>query len=120
MAGYITLAITVLAMFVEITPIKINPISWLIKIINKPVLDRIDHLEETVDKNDIDTVRSRILANEGLLRQGHHFKKHQYISLYKDIDKWNKYHEKYPDLNGLLKSAIEYIDECYKNEKFDD
>lgn len=131
MVGYITLAVTILMMFVEITPIKINPISWLIARLNKPTLDRIDNLESQTnkrldelekqgDERDIGNIRNRILANESLLRKGEHFKRYQYESLYKDIDRWNEYHRKYPDLNGLLKNAIKFIDECYENETFDE
>lgn len=126
MAGYITLAVTILMIFVEITPIKINPISWLISRLNKPTLDKIDEIEDKLnelekqgDERDIGNIRARILANESLLRKGEHFKRYQYESLYKDIDKWNEYHRKYPNLNGLLKNAIKYIDECYEDEAFD-
>lgn len=127
MVGYITLIASILMIFVEITPIKINPISCLISRLNKPTLDKIGEIEDKLhelekqgDERDIGNIRARILANESLLRKGEHFKRYQYESLYKDIDRWNWYHEKYKDLNGLLKSAIKYIDECYENEVFDE
>lgn len=120
MAEYVTLAIFVIGLFVEIAPVKINPISWLGKKLNKATLDKIEALERKVEDNDIDTVRNRILANESLIRKGEHLKRYQYISLMKDIDKWNAYHLIRPELNGLLKIAIQNIEEAYKNEKFDD
>lgn len=120
MEKYITLIIAILGIFVEIAPIKINPISWIGRLLNKSVNDKLEKLEHKVDDNDIDTVRNRILANEALIRKGEHLKRYQYISLFKDIDKWNAYHLIRPELNGLLKIAIQNIEEAYKNEKFED
>lgn len=120
MSEYITIGILIISIFVEIAPIKLNPISSLGKLLNKSVNDKLEKLEHKVDDNDIDAVRSRILANEALIRKGEHLKRYQYISLFKDIDKWNAYHLIRPELNGLLKMAIQNIEEAYKNEKFDD
>lgn len=119
MEGWTTVIIAGVMALIEITPVKINPISWLGKKLNKSTLDKLDSLERTVDMNDIDTVRQRILSYELLLRKGEHFTQYQYNCLFKDIDKWNKYHEKYPELNGIIKVAIENVYEHYKNEKFD-
>lgn len=119
MASYVTLGIIILMTVIEITPIKINPISWLGNKLNKDVIDKLHYLEEKVDMNDIDTIRNRILANETLIRKGEHLKMYQYKSIFKDIDKWRRYHIKYPELNGIIDVAIENITEAYKNEKFD-
>lgn len=118
MAGYVTLAVFILGMVIEITPVKINPISWLGKHFNKTTNDKLDKLEQIVDCNDIDTVRSRIIANDKLLCSGEVFSQDQWNSLYKDIEKWDKYHEKYPDLNGIIKITIEHIEECYKEQHY--
>lgn len=118
MSGYVTIGIIVFCMLIEITPIKINPIACLGKMLNKHTNDKLDNLEKIVDNNDIDTVRSRILANDKLLAMGETFREDEWNSLYKDIEKWNKYHEKYPDLNGIIKLTIEHIDKCYKEQHY--
>lgn len=118
MAEYVTLAILVIGIFIEITPIKLNPISSLGKLLNKTTLDKLNDLEKTVDYNDIDTVRSRILANDSLLCKGEIFTQDQWNCLDKDIQKWNKYHEKYKDLNGIIKLTIEHIEQCYKDQHY--
>lgn len=118
MAGYITLAIVILGVFVEISPIKINPIEWLGKKLNKTTLDKLKELEKIVDDNGIDAVRSRILANDALLAKGEIFTQDQWNCLYKDISKWGSYHEKYEDLNGIIKLTIAHIDECYKLQHY--
>lgn len=118
MTGYITIGIIVFCMLIEITPIKINPIAYIGKLLNKHTNDKLDNLEKIVDNNDIDTVRSRILANDKLLAMGETFREDEWNSLYKDIEKWNKYHEKYPELNGIIKLTIEHIEECYKEQHY--
>lgn len=125
MAGYITLIVSILMIFVEITPIKINPISWLISRLNKPTLDKIGEIENKLfeiekqgDLRDIGNIRSRILANDMLLVKGEIFTEDQWNCLYKDIEKWRLYHEKYSDLNGIIKITIEHIDKCYKEQHY--
>ncbi len=83
---------------------------------------RFDELTKIVDNNDIDAVRSRIVAFENLCRMDRNFntlKKHQFKTIFKDIDKWKAYHIKYPELNGEIDIAIESIQEHYKKEIFD-
>lgn len=114
--GYITTAIIVLGMFIEIVPVKVSPLNWIGKHLNKSISDRLDILEEKVDMNDIDTIRNRIIANEALLRKGEVFTEKQWENLYKDVSKWNMYHDTHRELNGFLKVVIENIDEHYHNQ----
>ena len=84
-------------------------------------LERINKLEEIVDQNDIDVVRNRIVAFEQICRldiNNDSIKKYQYDTAYKDITKWEGYHEKYKHLNGEINAAIENINEHYKKAKF--
>lgn len=114
--GYITTAIIVLGMFVEIIPVKISPLAWLGKRLNKSTNDRLDKLEKKVEDNDIDTIRNRILASEALLRKGEIFTEKQWENLYQDITKWNNYHNTHQELNGFLKVVIENINVYYKSQ----
>lgn len=125
-AGYVTIGLIVLGMIVEITPVKVSPLAYIGRKLNKSLNDKIDtmnakvdNLETHVDKIEIDTIRNRILSYDALIRKGEHMKRYQYESVFKDIDKWSKYHEVYKDLNGMIDIAIENIKEAYKNEKFD-
>lgn len=114
--GYVTVGLLVLGMLVEITPIKLSPLNYIGKHLNKSTNDRLDRLEKKVDWNDIDTIRNRIIANEALLRKGEVFTEKQWENVYKDINKWINYHDTYKDLNGFLKVVIENIDTHYKNQ----
>ena len=46
---YIFQIIVVIGIFVEITPIKINPISWLGKIIFRPIRDDMKQMKEELN-----------------------------------------------------------------------
>lgn len=86
---------------------------------HKETLSKISYLEEIVDTNDIDTVRSRIVAFDNLVRlETNQIKRYQYDTIYKDITKWKFYHKKYPELNGEIDAAIENIQESFKKAKF--
>ena len=84
-------------------------------------LRKLAEIEEIVDTNDIDVVRSRIVAFENLCRldvKNESIKQHQYKTIFKDLDKWKIYHSKYKTLNGEIDVAIESIREHYRNAKF--
>lgn len=120
---YIFDILAVLGITIEIIPIKFSPLKWIGKKLNGDIKEQLTDLQTTVDHNDIDTIRHRIASFENLCRiDNNHcdIKKHQYIAIFKDIDKWNKYHEKYKDLNGELKLAIKNIEESYRKAKFND
>lgn len=125
-AGYITLGLVLLGMIVEITPVKISPLAYIGRKLNKTLNDKIDtmntkvdNLETHVDKIEIDTIRNRILSYDALIRKGEKLKRYQYESVFKDVNLWTNYHSKYVELNGMIDVAIENIREAYKNETFD-
>lgn len=125
MTSYITIGIILFMALVEITPVKINPISWLGKHFNKDISNKVDNLKNDIDKLsyttdmiDIDALRSRILDADMMIRKGDHLTFDRYQSIFKDITKWEKYHDKYENLNGIINVSIENIKEAYKKEKF--
>ena len=125
-AGYVTIGLIVLGMIVEITPVKVSPLAYIGRKLNKSLNDKIDtmnakvdNLEVNVDEVKIDAIKNHILSYDALIRKGEHLKKYQYESAFDDINKWVAFHKKYPDLNGMIDIAIENIKEAYKNEKFD-
>ena len=126
---YLLEILAVLGVVVEITPIKFSPLKWIGNKINgdikkelQEVKKDIKKLEYDADQRDIGTLRNRISSFENLCRldvEHTQLKQHQYVTAFKDIDKWNEYHNKYKDLNGELKIAIENIEQAYKTAKFD-
>lgn len=135
MAGYITLGIIILGTLVEITPVKINPISWFGRHFNRDIDDKLKNFQDTynqnheevvtklnetnerIDMNDIADIRTRIASIATIIKTGGEITEDQFNCVFKDIDKWNKYHEKYPDLNGIVNVSIEIIKEAYKRSE---
>ena len=122
--------LAILGVTVEFLPIKVHPLRWLGNAINKDIKEEIRELKKEIeqvkregDYRDIGAIRSRIASFGMLVRKDVNLdtlEKAQYIACFKDIDKWNKYHIKYTELNGELKTIIEFIHESYKKAKFRD
>ena len=107
--GWIAGIVATLSVFIEITPIKINPISWLLKWIgertNKAIMgeiesvkkdvselkDEMNNIRESEDERDAETRRVRILefADEVAHSKGH--SKERFTQVLHDIDVYDKY-----------------------------
>lgn len=125
-------AALVLLSLVEISPIKINPWSslmkWLGRAINADVIKSLDAVKETQaetrksleahistdEKREADHCRARILRfNNELLRDIPHTKE-EFVEILKDIDDYERYcrdHEDYA--NGRAVHAIANIGRVY-------
>lgn len=119
----------ILGITIEIIPIKFSPIKWLGNRFNSDIKKELEDVKKDIkqlkveaDYREIGTLRNRISSFDALCRldvNHDQLEKHQYITAFKDIDKWDKYHETYKDLNGELRMAIENIQNHYKEAKFD-
>ena len=119
----------ILGITIEIIPIKFSPIKWLGNRFNSDIKKELEDVKKDIkqlkveaDYREIGTLRNRISSFDALCRldvNHDQLEKHQYITVFKDIDKWDKYHETYKDLNGELRMAIENIQNHYKEAKFD-
>lgn len=132
-AGNVTLLLVALSAFIEITPIKFNPIStlfgWLGKKFNGAVLEKLSQQDEAmveirdvVDDNEIDRIRWEILDFSNSCRQG---KKHTLDEFVHIIELNEKYHQilKRRNLtNGRIDLEYNYIvsiyEECQKKNSF--
>lgn len=132
-AGNATLLLVVLSAFFEITPIKISPITdvlrWIGNKFNAPVMDKLAEqdlamaeIRDTVDDNEIDRIRWEILAFSNSCRQG---KKHTLDEFAHVIELNKKYHD-ILDRRGLTNGRIDleygYIvkiyEECQEKNSF--
>lgn len=122
-----------LSAFVEITPIKINPVSavlkWLGNKFNGEVLAKLaeqdkamEDIRDTVDDNEIDRIRWEILDFANSCRQG---KKHTMGEFVHIIDLNTKYHnvlDRRKLKNGQIDLEYNYIvsifEECQKKNSF--
>jgi len=116
----------VLMTLIQITPIKINPWSWLAKrigrAINGEVLEKVNTLTEDVkDLKDTDDEQWASLSRSHILRFGDellhgvaHSKEH-FDQILLDISKYELYCEGHPDyLNGVANATIKQIKKTYQ------
>lgn len=112
---------------IEIAPIKIKPISWILKrigaLLNKELFEKIDVLDTKVTKLERDNDFKDILdikqnlSNYKVLLIQNGLDENQYRRCFELESKYNFYKEKYPgEVNGHMDAIMEVIHENYKNE----
>lgn len=126
LAGSIALLAAALSTVIEISPIKLNPWSWLArkigKAINGEVLDKVDQLEKRVDSlRDTVEERSAVDARTRILRFGdeclhgdRHSKEH-FDQILRDITAYELYCNDHPNFkNNTAVLTIGSIKAIYK------
>ena len=121
--GIIAVGAVVVMSLVEISPIKINPWSWIGKVLNKDILHKLEKVEKDVaevkrevGESSAVTSRYRILRfDDEILHDIKHSKEH-FDQILLDIDVYEKFCEEHPDFkNNLAVMAIKHIKEIYSN-----
>lgn len=127
-------AILILMTLIQITPIKINPWSWLGKVIgraiNGEVLEKVETLTNDVAKNKADDddkwaslSRSHILAFGDEIRLGVDHSKERFDQILTDISEYEQYCEEHPNYHNdkapvtiaLIKKTYQ---KCLEENKF--
>ena len=90
-AGYVAIIIAVGSIFFEVSKIKINPISFLLKWIGKrmfePMNSRLDAVEKKIDENEIDRIRWEILEFANTCRNGKRHTKDEFSHIISQNDR---------------------------------
>lgn len=119
--GIIAVGAVVVMSLVEISPIKINPWSWIGKVLNKDILHKLEKVEKDVaevkrevGESSAVTSRYRILRfDDEILHDIKHSKEH-FDQILLDIDVYEKFCDEHPDFkNNLAVMAIKHIKEIY-------
>ena len=134
--GDVVLVTFLFLSIIQITPIKINPWTWLGKCIGKAINGEIakevkcmrndlvgvhkelDDLKKREELKDADATRNRILRFDDELRQHVKHSKEYFDQMLEDIDGYLEFcreHEKYQ--NSKADSAIKHILKCYDKVK---
>lgn len=102
-----------LAVFIEITPIKINPIEWLGKRLNASMKKEIDEIKKDLNVHIAQDYRNKILEfqNECLHGIGH--TKEQFDEVLNACADYEKYCKDNDIANGKCAQAIKYIERVY-------
>ena len=118
--------LAILMTLVQISPIKLNPWSWLGRCIgraiNGEVLEKVDALSEDVKKNKADDdeqwaslSRTHILRFGDELLHGVAHSKEHFDQVMRDISKYETYCDTHPNyLNGVAHATIQQIKKTYQ------
>lgn len=107
-------ALIFLCVFVEITPIKINPIQWLGNRMFAKTNDSIRKMEKKLDEHIAQSYRNKILSfqNECLRNVKH--TQEQFDEVIEAIDEYETYCKKNEIKNGKTTEAIKFIKKVYQ------
>ena len=113
-----------LSVFIQITPIKINPWSTLFKWIGNwinadtrkditEIKTIVTNQQNTIDENEKDRIRWEILDFANSCRNGRRHTKDEYQHIITLRDKYNNLLEKTGEKNGVFEAEYQYILELY-------
>ncbi len=105
------------SIFIQITPIKWNPISslvkWLGKLLTENVSKKVEDLTKEVTENEKDRIRWEILDFANSCRNGRKHTHDEFKHIITLNDKYKKLLEKTHDKNGVFDAEYEYIKKLY-------
>ena len=122
----------ILMTLIQITPIKINPWSWIARMIgraiNGEVLTKVDNLgKELADHKEKSEERHATLCRAHILRFGDEVlhgiphSKEGYDNILIDIDSYEEYCDKHPGYkNNIAVETIKHIKTMYQKHLIDD
>lgn len=104
----------IICVFVEITPIKINPIQWLGNRLFKSTNESISKMEKKLDEHIAQSYRNKILSfqNECLRNVKH--TQEQFDEVLEAIDEYENYCKINEIKNGKTTEAIKFIKKVYQ------
>lgn len=109
--------IVVLSLFIEITPIKWNPLSsafkWLGRKLTARIEDDLSAIHKEIEENEKDRIRWEILDFANSCRNGKKHTKDEYQHIMTLNDKYTKLLAKTHDKNGVFEAEYEYIKKLY-------
>lgn len=120
--------IVIASIFIQISPIKWNPItsfiSWFGSLITKDIADKLDDLtddvvaiQEQVDENEKDRIRWEILNFANSCRNNCKHTKDEFQHIIALNDKYKKLLELTDDTNGVFEVEYEYIQQLYHDRQ---
>lgn len=115
----------ILSLFIQIAPIKWNPLSSLVKWIGKfltsdinkkidDIADQVNTLQEDVDANEKDRIRWEILDFANSCRNGRRHSHDEFKHIADLHDKYKALLEKTGDKNGVFDTEYEWVQTLYK------
>ena len=116
--------IIVVSIFIQITPIKVNPWSALFKWIGKTItgnacnkidglIDKVDKIEKDVKTNEKDRIRWEILDFANSCRNDRKHTRDEFQHIVALNDKYKRLLKETNDTNGVFEVEYNYIQDLY-------
>ena len=116
--------IAILSIFIEISPIKINPLSAIVRWLSKlftgdtckkidSLIKKVDAIESNVSENEKDRIRWEILDFANSCRNNRKHTKDEFQHIITLNDKYRRLLEQTDDKNGVFEVEMEYIKDEY-------
>lgn len=123
--GVATTVAVFLSLFIEIAPIKVNPISWVLKYcgqqINADVKAEIDSLKSSLNdiddrvvQGEIDRIRYEILSFSNSCRKKQKHTRDEFVHIIELNQKYHRLIAEKQIKNGQLDIEYEFIESVYK------
>ena len=116
--------VIIVSIFIQITPIKLNPWSALFKWIGKTItgdacnkidglISKVDQIEKDVMINEKDRIRWEILDFANSCHHGRRHSRDEFRHIVELNDKYKNLLEKTKDKNGVFEVEYNYIQDLY-------
>ncbi len=111
----ITIAALSIGALVEITPVKLSPLSWLGKRLNIVTNEKVDKINHDLEEHIADDMRGYILSFQKQLINKELHTEEDFKRAYLMCDKYELYIEKNNLKNNEIVEAISYIRRTYRH-----
>lgn len=116
--GHIALIVAAASLFFEVSKIKVNPISFILRWAGKRMFEpfdaRLEAVEKKIDENEMDRIRWEVLDFANSCRNNKQHTKEEFDHIVDLNDKYHKLLEKYDVENGVFDVEYAYILKLYK------
>ena len=119
---WIILGLVLSSIFIEISPIKINPLSRILKYIGNCMFSdvncRLNEIEKQMDENEIDHIRWEILNFANSCRHNRNPGKDEFEHVIAQNAKYKKLIEKHKITNDVYTEEYKFILELYHEYQY--
>lgn len=127
LCGWIAGGIVALSAIIQISPIKLNPWSWIAKkignAVNKEVIDKVDKMEKDLTNMRAKNARTKILRFGDELMHGVKHSKDSFDDILNTITEYDRYCQEHQEFkNRVTESTVRHIqstyDKCMEEHSF--
>lgn len=112
--GSFVAGLVLIAGFVEIVPVKVSPLQWIGRRLNKETLDKVKKIEEKLDQHVAQSYRNKILSFQDEILANKKKTREQWKEVIVAITAYEEYCKKNEVENGLCAQANEFLEEEYQ------